>query len=394
MAIRKRSRVVWFLLIVVAGLVGICVLLAAGLALVNARAPKALNRPDRLNAEDVILLAEAQHLREQLGEQVWPGWSQADIPAALIHGERVFVLGMDRPSPGWIKPPGNRQFGGDWLMLEGCGLHAETCYFQPYANADIDLGNFTVIVGERWVLSMQTREWAAIRFRKGFAEELPPFLRAVFPYGLAQQVLLGGAELYVPMLLHEAFHAYQGSQVPERLNQAERAVRLEDSYPWQDQQSQSAWKDERDLLWQAAHAQTDSEAAGLVASFLARRDQRRQQTGLSAELVDFERQREWLEGLAKYAELSAGRLAAETAGYTPLPETGRVRDFKGYAPYTRFYKQQVDQVKLLLSNNETVFYYTGMAQAVLLDRLMPGWKSRAFEPGVYLEDLLREAVGG
>jgi hypothetical protein len=37
-------------------------------------------------------------------------------------------------------------------------------------------------------------------------------------------------------------------------------------------------------------------------------------------------------------------------------------------------------------------YYTGMAQALLLDRLSPGWKDRAFEQGVWVEDLLRQAV--
>ena len=38
------------------------------------------------------------------------------------------------------------------------------------------------------------------------------------------------------------------------------------------------------------------------------------------------------------------------------------------------------------------FYYTGMAQAVLLDRLLPGWKEIAFDDGVFLEDLLATAV--
>jgi len=40
------------------------------------------------------------------------------------------------------------------------------------------------------------------------------------------------------------------------------------------------------------------------------------------------------------------------------------------------------------------FYYSGMAQAVLLDRLMPGWKDQALEDGVFLEDLLEAAVEG
>ena len=41
---------------------------------------------------------------------------------------------------------------------------------------------------------------------------------------------------------------------------------------------------------------------------------------------------------------------------------------------------------------ETRFYLTGMAQATLLDRLLPGWKELALAEGVFLEDLLREAV--
>ena len=38
---------------------------------------------------------------------------------------------------------------------------------------------------------------------------------------------------------------------------------------------------------------------------------------------------------------------------------------------------------------ETRFYYSGMAQAAVVDRLLPDWKERAFEPDVMLEDLLR-----
>jgi hypothetical protein len=38
------------------------------------------------------------------------------------------------------------------------------------------------------------------------------------------------------------------------------------------------------------------------------------------------------------------------------------------------------------------FYYSGMAQAYLLDRLSPGWKQSAFQPGVYLDELLAAAI--
>jgi hypothetical protein len=38
------------------------------------------------------------------------------------------------------------------------------------------------------------------------------------------------------------------------------------------------------------------------------------------------------------------------------------------------------------------FYYSGFAQAVLLDRLAPGWKAQLFDEGAWLEELLAQAV--
>lgn len=43
-------------------------------------------------------------------------------------------------------------------------------------------------------------------------------------------------------------------------------------------------------------------------------------------------------------------------------------------------------------SGETRFYYSGMAKAVLLDRLLPDWKEQVFNPNVMLEDLLRLAT--
>jgi hypothetical protein len=37
---------------------------------------------------------------------------------------------------------------------------------------------------------------------------------------------------------------------------------------------------------------------------------------------------------------------------------------------------------------------TGMAEAFLLDRLLPGWKEKALQDNIFLEDLLRQAVSG
>jgi hypothetical protein len=38
------------------------------------------------------------------------------------------------------------------------------------------------------------------------------------------------------------------------------------------------------------------------------------------------------------------------------------------------------------------FYYSGLAQAVLLDHLLPGWKVQALDEGLSLEELLASTV--
>ena len=42
---------------------------------------------------------------------------------------------------------------------------------------------------------------------------------------------------------------------------------------------------------------------------------------------------------------------------------------------------------------ETRFYYSGMAQAILLDRFAPDWKTNFWEENVWLDELLTKAVG-
>ena len=41
---------------------------------------------------------------------------------------------------------------------------------------------------------------------------------------------------------------------------------------------------------------------------------------------------------------------------------------------------------------EVRFYYSGMAQAFLLDRLAPGWRAGVLRGDVFLEHLLDQAV--
>lgn len=131
----------------------------------------------------------------------------------------------------------------------------------------------------------------------------------------------------------------------------------------------------------------------LIRQFLLLRTNRRETASFSLELITYENQREWVEGLARYAELEVWRRASDTT-YTPVPDTSILPDFDGYTGFDRRWSQEISQLTRMADDvGDGRFYYTGMAQAFLLDRLMPFWKDQAFDEGVWLNDLLAAAIG-
>jgi hypothetical protein len=180
---------------------------------------------------------------------------------------------------------------------------------------------------------------------------------------------------------------------PSRLAQAEQIMDVQQTYPFDDAAFEASWKEEVELLLAALKAETDEEALDLTRQYWLHREERRRNNNFTANLSEFERQREWLEGLAKYAELAIGRTAASAPGYEPFPDLQEDPEFNGYRTRERFWSLQLDQVRQILNNEGTIwFYYSGFAQAVLLDRLLPGWKESAMAEGKAPEDLLREAI--
>lgn len=196
-------------------------------------------------------------------------------------------------------------------------------------------------------------------------------------------------------VLHEAFHVFQVGKGDGRLQDAELAYQDDADYWAADAAMQEAWRQEVDLLAQALEAESDAEARTLTQQFLEQRQARRSEHDLGPALVDYERRLEWLEGLAKYVELESWRLAAKTPGYEPLPEMADDPDFKAYDSFDKQWSQEVAQMKRQASiKGDVRFYYTGMAQARLLDRLAPDWKSQIMGEGVWLDDLLWQETSG
>lgn len=383
----------WFIRAVL-GILALLLLVTAVLAFSNQMLPTESSQVATLSDAEKARLAEVMQVRQQLGERVWPGWETAVIPIIVYNEAYAFLLGYPNPSDGWINVSTNKSHGRAWERVPDDLFNGEAYYRQPLPASGETPQAFTVRVGKQWVATMHTKEWMTISMHNQFRDELPSFLKPIFPYQIATGLFLRGSDGYISLLSHESFHAYQGTVAPDRLAAAETAVsRSESRYPWDDATLQDAWQTELDLLATAVQAKTNAEMANLTQQFLVQRTQRRQVTGLDSGLIDYEQQREWLEGLARYVELETWRQAALAEGYRPVSALLDDPNFDEYATFDKRWSQEIDQIRRMADDEgDGRFYYSGMAQAVILDRLLPDWKAQALADGVFLEDLLKTAV--
>lgn len=376
-------------LIIPLGLIVLCILGVAASALSNLGLPQHTTKPDHLTELEKAQLSEVLHLRTVLGDTTWPGWSQADIPLIVYNEQYAFLVEYANPPAGWIKVPSLAMRGGPWEEVPGDTFEDRPYYRTPLMDPEKTPEGFTVLVGDRWVATFQTRKYCQVEFYRGFRQNLPPFISNLIPVRLVWTLLMGKTENYIAALEHESFHAYEGILADYRLAAAENMYSVEENYPFD--AMEEPWKQEMDVLVRAVQASTEIESINLAREFLQMRASRR--AGLSLEQVDLERLREWEEGLAKYAELEITRQAGIVDGYRSIEAMSQDKDFHNYQGQQQFWSEQLKEAKNTQGRSgDTRFYYSGNALAVLLDRLMPGWKPRALPGGEYLDDILQQAV--
>ena len=177
--IRKILRILlktikWTLLIIVG--------LAIVSALWNLTLPKKSKTVEYLSVKEKSFIAEEMNLQQKMGNEVWPGWGNLQIPVIVYNEKYAFLIGYPDPPAGWYRMPGEEFRGTEWEIVKTDNFSGKPYYRQLLPNPDITPENFTVKVGERWVLTMQTNEYAAVAFYKGCRKQLPPVLNAIFPY--------------------------------------------------------------------------------------------------------------------------------------------------------------------------------------------------------------------
>lgn len=309
------------------------------------RQDSALDSP-LLSDDDKAELSEVARLQKALGDQVWPGFGRASIPLILYNNRYEFLIGTtDPPAP--------------WAVVESDYFNGEKYYRRNATNPQA----FAVHVDDRWAGSMST---LGRMNRKS-------------PLKLSR-------DFHVVAVLHEMFHAYQSSQSPERFNQARKVYAAEARYPFKEAEFAAAWDREGYLLATALKTTDDAGIRRAVRDFLQVRDARRARAALSADLLAYERELEWLEGLAKYIEIRFYELASSRGGDSA---------YSSYRPGLPYWQTNfvLLERQLARQGGDLRFYLSGMAQARLLDGLSPGWKEKVMRSGVYLEDILRTSVG-
>jgi hypothetical protein len=163
-------------------------------------------------------------------------------------------------------------------------------------------------------------------------------------------------------------------------------------YPWSDPRFNDGWKAELNALADALAASQDQRMMALAGKFIELRKARRNSFRLDASLIDLERLREWEEGLAKYTELAIWKSAAYDAGYKPSETLSGDSDFNAYKSFGAKWTEELATLRRQYGGDEIRFYYSGMAQAFLLDRLNPDWRRALLKSDAFLEDLLGEAL--
>lgn len=373
----------------------VLILLLLGISfLINRGQPTKSETADRLSQAEKARLSEFNAARRELGDTVWPGWGTAEIPTVLYNEAYAFLIGIPDPPDGWQKVPQNEQRGGPWELVPDDAFDGQPYYHQRLPDSGETPQAFTVKIGDDWATSMTTYEWMRISFANQLRDDLPPFLAPIFPYPFVTNLFIRGSDGYITLLAHESFHAYQGTVSESHLATAETGITAaEENYPWAE--TEDDWQIELDLLVETLQAETAEETAALARQFIDHRANRRLEAGLSLESIEYERQREWLEGLARYVELELWRYASSNGeGYNFTGAILEDPDFSNYRGYSQRWNQEIDQIGRMAADwGDGRFYYSGMAQAILLDTLLPGWKEQALVDGVFLEGLLLRAVG-
>lgn len=365
-------------------------LLASGLTAaqeVSEAAKKSTGAPAVTLQIDPRLIAETAEVWPLIAAQanpIWPGWNANDTPILFyLPGEQDVLINHPRPPDGFVAYGGPVRFPGGRILVR----NGPTILTWDGQNTSRDIeGVPTLVVAD--ALS-NLRE----QIRGLLGDPRPPAEKAK---GLGFSQLATDPYDQLSLIVHEAFHVFQQRVAPAK--SANEMLLLH--YPVLSVENNVGFAQEGMALAAALRSEVGTAFRAAVVRWMALRQQRRSR--LSSEAIEYENGVEFGEGLAKYTEY---RLFESLEGRTPRAEMWWVQGFHGYEDLSSRRAALVDRMLQHMRGEVSVnndpygtaplrmrLYYSGMAIAVLLDRLSTNWKDRILQPEVSLTDLVKDAV--
>jgi len=307
---------------------------------------------DREDQEALATALEARRLLGRTGNELWPGLGEVRIPLLVFRrGEVAILVGHPAPPQGYETLTPSLS-GSPSIAI----LHGEDRTLTASTSAEVG-GVVTALysLGPRG-----GRPGAA----GGAASGHPP------------------AEEQIAGLVHEMFHVYSASKGRPHARGA--AGRHPDSA------EALALANLEGRLLAAAVDLPVPQARGAARQLGAVRQARREILG--APVADELAADEFEEGLATYTELEALRLGSQVAAGAALDG---LPNFGGYRRWEWMRQARLASLLVLLDDPAGLRsrgYVAGAAIALLLDRIDPTWKGRAFGPERSLEAPLAAAA--
>lgn len=308
--------------------------------------------PDAVKIE-LLRIGEAYHVLGQVADKVWPGWTDyKDYPFLLNfeNGLRVLV-GHPSPPAGFVPVPD--------LTVAGKAVHADVRKVEPLAlEQPLTGGGGISSYGTFNGKPVQTVDISLRRFK-------PNVEMSGGRFRTEEQILI---------YIHELFHCFQGDHV--RIPYPNFRYNPDTDF--------AAWSEiEGAALEKAYEAADDAEAKRFLGDFLAARDMKRkdmEESDRRAESGD-----EVREGTAVYSEVRS--LEAIKQGFAPgltPAQDPYYEGFKNPDDFLKRYRERLAKTKADTFNSLKCYEY-GCFQAILLQRLFPGWQE-AFKAGPALLD--------
>ncbi len=292
-----------------------------------------------LPPDDAVLINEFYRLAGQIQDKLWPGWSKVPTPMLLVTPATEFLT----HSP--VDPPQEFTQIGEGLYARprqfDVNLLATFPPFGPPAAIVIgEPSNTNAHTSTPWLIVLMHEHFHQLQYAH------PGYYDAVQKLGLSRGDQGGNWMLNYP-------------------------------FPYGQPEVTQSFAHLRDLLLATLSESGPRKFRGRAAAYLHERE--RVMSRLAPDDRKYLSFQLWQEGIARYMQIKAAEAARR---YKPTRAYTALADYQSFADYAS--KPRTNTLNELreadmATMKRDFFYSFGACEALLLDRLRPGWKSQYFQ---------------